>query len=89
MPFGQETRVPDLGRGLDLFNDQATIPPNAALVAQNVTFDEVGAMKKRLGYTRGLQKQFTGFIGGIIPVQNCFGIQAFLIGHDGINLAVF
>ena len=86
MTFGQEARVVNLSLGLNLFTDPANVPPGTSIVATNLRFDEVGTLKKRTGFTRGIQRQFSGFISGIAPTQNCFGIQGILVSHANIDL---
>ena len=81
MPFGQETPIIDLSRGWNMFLDEISLPPGMALVAENLSFDELGAMKKRDGYTRLIQKQFASSVKGIVPVSNCFGVQGLLVAH--------
>ncbi len=86
MAFGQEARVVNLSLGLNLFTDPSNVPPGTSIVATNLRFDEVGTLKKRTGFTRGIQRKFTGFVSGIAPAQNCFGIQGLLVAHANIDL---
>lgn len=84
MPFGGEARATDLSRGLILFIDETNIPPGASIVAKNFSFDETGTMKKRKGYTRILQKKFTGPVRGIALVHNCFDVEGLIIASAAI-----
>lgn len=86
MTFGQEARVVNLSLGLNLFTDPANVPPGTSIVSTNLRFDEVGTMKKRTGFIRGIQRQFSGFVAGIAPAQNCFGVQGILVSHADIDL---
>lgn len=83
MAYGTETPVEDFRRGLVTQVEPSDLPPGAATVAKNITFDELGALRKRAGYGHFIQRTFGGAIMGIVPVHNSFGVDGYLVAANG------
>ena len=87
MSYGLPVRFERLGLGLASQIADTDLPPGAALVEENISLDELGAIRKRNGFTRFIPEIFGGNVSAIIPVENCFGQRQYMVASSDLRIA--
>lgn len=87
MSYGREIRIENLGVGLVQDIADTDLPPGAALVEDNMSLGELGAIEKRSGFTRRIPERFTDTVKAVVPIEDAFGRRFYIVAAADLRIA--